>query len=140
MYGSLEVSLPAVPVSVRRAREAVADVAARLGGSPPVVDAVRLCVSEAVTNIVRHAYLEGNGEIRISVAEADSELTVVVRDDGVGLTPFRQEGDLGYGLRIIERLALRYSITSAPNHGTELQMVFALGAREPAVVDAPQRP
>jgi len=136
MRNSLQVSLPAVPVSVRKAREAVADVAAGLGSSSSVVDAVRLCVSEAATNVVRHAYLNGAGEIRISVAGTDSELTVVVGDDGVGLTRFHQEGELGYGLRIIEELAQRLSITSAPNHGTELQMVFALDGAAATGIDA----
>jgi anti-sigma regulatory factor (Ser/Thr protein kinase) len=136
MRNSLQVSLPAVPVSVRKAREAVADVAAGLGSSSSVVDDVRLCVSEAATNVVRHAYLDGGGEIRISVARTDSELTVVVGDDGVGLTDFYQEGELGHGLRIIEELTRRFSITSAPNLGTELQMVFALDGAAPAGIDA----
>ena len=138
MHSSLEMSLPAVPVSVREAREAVADTAARFGSSPPVVDAVRLCVSEAATNVVRHAYVDGNGEIRINVAGTEDELTVVVRDDGVGLTRFHEEGELGHGLRIIEQLALRYSISSAPNHGTELRMVFALDGDQDAEIGAPR--
>jgi hypothetical protein len=44
----------------------------------------------------------------------------------VGLGGFQREGDLGYGLRIIEQLTLRCAITSAPNMGTEVLMVFAL--------------
>ena len=62
----------------------------------------------------------------LTVASSDTELMVVVRDDGVGLADFRREGDLGYGLRIIDELAVRSAISSAPNAGTEMRMVFAL--------------
>jgi anti-sigma regulatory factor (Ser/Thr protein kinase) len=126
MNSHVEVPLPAVPVSVRKAREAVAAIATRLGASPQVVDDARLCVSEAASNVVRHAYRNGRGDLMLTVASSDTELMVVVRDDGVGLADFRREGDLGYGLRIIDELAVRSAISSAPNAGTEMRMVFAL--------------
>ena len=123
---SREVSLPARPPSVRLARETVAEEAARLGASPGVIDEVRLCVSEATTNVVRHAYAGGKGEIRIVLQEKDDQLVVVVRDDGFGLDGFQREGELGHGLRIIDQLADQFVITSAPHAGTELRMVFSL--------------
>lgn len=125
MQTQLEVSLPAVPVSVRQARDAIAEIAAKAGATNGAVDDIRLCVSEAVANVVRHAYRDDGG-LTIVAERTGHELTVVVRDEGVGLGGFQREGDLGYGLRIIEELTSRFAITSAPNMGTEVRMVFLL--------------
>lgn len=125
MTRHLELTLPAVPAKVRDAREAVASLMVELGADEDTVDDVRLCVSEAVANVVRHAYADG-GELLVRVEEQAGEVTVVVGDEGSGLSGFRSDGDLGYGLRIIDRLAARCAITSAPNLGTEVQMVFPL--------------
>ena len=126
MNTQIEVSLPAAPVSVREARDAVAEIAAKAGAPRRVIEDIRLCVSEAVANVVRHAYRRNDGDLTMTVERDASDLLVVVRDDGVGLNGFQRDGDLGYGLRIIEQLAGRCSITSAPNAGTEVRMVFDL--------------
>jgi anti-sigma regulatory factor (Ser/Thr protein kinase) len=124
-----EVSFRAVPASVREARETVATAVTELGARPRVVDDVKLCVSEAATNIVRHAYREDLGELWIRVETRGDELTVLIRDAGIGLEVFQREGELGHGLRIMERLAKRFAITSLPNVGTEVLMVFPLPTR-----------
>jgi anti-sigma regulatory factor (Ser/Thr protein kinase) len=125
MESQLAVSLPAVPVSVREARATIGEIAQKAGASERVVEDVRLCVSEAVANVVRHAYRE-EGDLRITVEREGDELTVVVRDEGIGLGGFQREGDLGYGLRIIDELTRRCTLTSVPDIGTEVRMVFAL--------------
>jgi anti-sigma regulatory factor (Ser/Thr protein kinase) len=126
MSSQLVVSLPAVPLSVRKAREKVAEVTRELGVPQHVIEDARLCVSEAATNVVRYAYADGDGKLDIRVGKSDTELTVVVRDEGVGLTSFQREGELGHGLRIIDQLTRRCAITSAPHVGTEVRMVFGL--------------
>src|SRR5579875_605113 len=50
------VSLPAIPDSVRAIRGLVTDLARRAGAHDEQLDAVRLAVSEAATNVVLHAY------------------------------------------------------------------------------------
>lgn len=126
----VELTLRAVPGSVREARDAVADTFADYGAPQHLVEDVRLCVSEAVTNAVLHAYGNDGGDVTVRVERDGDSLTVVVRDEGRGLARFREDGELGYGLRIIERLATHCAITSAPDVGTEMRMAFALGARE----------
>jgi anti-sigma regulatory factor (Ser/Thr protein kinase) len=39
-------------------------------------------VSEAVTNVVKHAYRDGTGEVRITAAATPGTLWVVIADDG----------------------------------------------------------
>ncbi len=55
----LSHSFPAAPESVPRARALVATYAARAGAEGSRLDAVKLAVSEAATNVVVHAYREG---------------------------------------------------------------------------------
>jgi anti-sigma regulatory factor (Ser/Thr protein kinase) len=125
MTRRLDLSLPAIPESIRKARDEVAQIALS-GAYGPIVDDVRLCTSEAVTNVVRHAYTSRNGRIDISVDLEADELTVSVRDEGDGLAEFHREGELGYGLRIIDALTRRFTISSARDRGTEVVMVFGL--------------
>jgi anti-sigma regulatory factor (Ser/Thr protein kinase) len=124
----LQLNLPPDPASVRRARAAVGDAVAELSDEERLADDVRLCVSEAVTNVVRHAYSgRSRAEVEVVVTHEDDELHVTVRDTGVGL---RRSGRAaragGFGMRIMEKLASSLAITTSPRTGTEVRMVFEL--------------
>jgi serine/threonine-protein kinase RsbW len=124
----LELVLPAVSASVRQARDAAGDAVAQVGADHRVVDDVRLCVSEAVSNVVRHAYPRGSrGDAELVIEQEDGELNVVVRDTGHGVTSAKRARTGGFGLKIIDRLTSRYTLTSRPSEGTEVRMVFPLG-------------
>jgi two-component sensor histidine kinase len=124
----LELALPAIPASVRRAREAAGEAVTNAGGDHRLADDVRLCVSEAVSNVVRHAYSGARrGEAKIVVEREDGELSVVVRDTGNGATPAKRTKSGGFGLKIIDKLTSAYTFTSKPDTGTEVRMVFPIG-------------
>ena len=127
----LDVSVPATLTRAREIRTQVAEIAAQAGAGEGVIDDVRLCVAEAFTNAVVHGYGTEAGPVHVLVETARGELTVVVSDEGRGLTDFRREGDIGYGLKIIERLTRRHLISSAPSAGTEVRMIFGLSAQTP---------
>ena len=61
----MELSLPAVPASVRETRAEITAVLVELGVDERVRDDIRLCVSEAVTNVVRHAYPLEPGMVQV---------------------------------------------------------------------------
>ena len=125
----LALSLPATPASVRKARVSVGETAARLGASQRVVDDVRLCVSEAVSNVVRHAYGMRRGDVDVVVERDNGDLNVVVRDEGQGIrrrTSRSRRTTGGYGLKIIDSIAERLTITSTREVGTEVRMTFSL--------------
>jgi anti-sigma regulatory factor (Ser/Thr protein kinase) len=112
---------------VAKARNAVGETISELGISERAADDVRLCVSEAVSNVVRHAYGSRRGEVEVVVEHENDELDVVVRDAGKGMTKAHREGRLGgYGLKIISKLARDYTIASKPNAGAEVRMTFGL--------------
>jgi anti-sigma regulatory factor (Ser/Thr protein kinase) len=123
----LELSVPALPRCVRVARLAVGEAVVSLASTKRLVDDVRLCVSEAVTNVVRHAYGRRDGRVDIVVERDDDELTVVVRDTGIGMPPpSRRDASGGFGLKIIDELARENTISSPAEGGTEVEMVFDL--------------
>ena len=122
----LEFSLPATPASVRKARVSVGDAAAGLGASERVVDDIRLCVSEAVSNVVQHAYGKTRGAVDVVLERENGNFNVVVRDGGKGMKAERPRKNVpgGYGLKIMNSVAERMTITSRRNAGTEVRMKF----------------
>jgi anti-sigma regulatory factor (Ser/Thr protein kinase) len=100
---AVELELPAVPGSIKRARDAVGALASRVGA--PVGD-VRLAVSEAVTNAVVHAFRgQSAGTVTIDAHLARNQLVIVIADDGGGMRPNPDSGGLGLGIPLITRLA-----------------------------------
>jgi anti-sigma regulatory factor (Ser/Thr protein kinase) len=134
MTTCLDLRLPAVPASIRKAREAAASAVSGFRDSR-LEDDIRLCVSEAVTNVVRHAYGRRRGDVEVVVERDDGEVSVLVRDDGKGMTKSEREGRTGgYGLKIIEKVAARHEIRTSPRSGVEMAMVF----RDQETADTPE--
>lgn len=127
----LDLTLPARPESVRIAREAAADHAQQHGAGQEQLDAVRLAVSEAVTNVVLHAYRDQPGLVHLSVVRAEQELWVLVGDDGCGFSVRRDSPGLGLGLVVIARLCEELAVVKRSTGGTELRMRFPLSLNPP---------
>jgi serine/threonine-protein kinase RsbW len=105
----IDLRLPAKASSARDARVALRDVAGPLL-PPDRLDDALLAVSEAINNVVLHAYGEspaGPQQVAVRISAREGIVEVVVTDTGAGFT----EGDrapasgLGAGLRLIEALA-----------------------------------
>ena len=111
-------------------RSAVASFAADHGVREPPMGNLKMAVSEAMTNVVVHAYDEGNpGTVDISVAVdvPGREVTVVVADHGLGMHPRADSPGMGLGLPLIGNLASELRIAPAPGgRGTEVRMRFEL--------------
>jgi anti-sigma regulatory factor (Ser/Thr protein kinase) len=126
--GSWRVS--AVPASVPQLRRAVRAAIIGRGFDDA---AVSLAVTEAATNVVRHAYPGSIGSVAVTADVTPHELVVVVADEGVGGRSFtlRAEARLGMGLALIRELctSVRIDPTSA---GTTVTMHFTKN------VDAPE--
>jgi anti-sigma regulatory factor (Ser/Thr protein kinase) len=115
--------LPASLESVAEARRAVRRFAADLEVD---LDGMVLAVSEAVANVVAHAYGEdAPGVLELSAAASPIEVTVTVRDHGAGLTGDSRSG-AGYGLLIIKRLAQHVELADT-RQGVALTMAFRRG-------------
>lgn len=119
-------SYAAVPASVGAARSAVGNLAVSAGAAGETVDAVRLAVSELVTNGVLHAYGEHPGTIQVTAAALDDELWILVADDGRGLHARTDSPGLGLGLALVSQVADDFSIVSRATGGTEVRLRFNL--------------
>jgi anti-sigma regulatory factor (Ser/Thr protein kinase) len=77
---------------------------------------LRLLVSELVSNSVRHAGLQEDDLIRLSVWESAGRVHVEVTDPGDGFRPRVPDPDplnpTGWGLYLVDRLADRWGVAS----------------------------
>jgi len=126
VHGGLSETYPAVAASIRRARQSVVEFATRSGIRGAQLDAIRLAVSEAVTNVVLHAYPDRSGAFYLTTAVAGQELWVLVADDGCGYKTGSRRPGLGWGLTIIAQESEEYVITERATGGTEVRMRFPI--------------
>ena len=67
---------------------------------------IKLAITEACTNVVIHAYDDGEvGLLEVDASIEDNLLTVVIRDRGRGIVPRPDSPGLGLGLPLIATLA-----------------------------------
>src|SRR3954463_9499665 len=120
----LDLDLPAEPESVSRARRAVLDA---LRGIAVDRDAVGVVVTEAVTNVVVHAYRDRvqPGRVHVSASLDDHGVEIAVDDDGLGMRPRADSPGVGLGLPLIGDLADGVKVTGR-GPGTRLSAFFAL--------------
>ena len=122
---SFELELPAVASSVAVGRHAIRKFC---DGRPLDHGPIAIAVSEALTNVVVHAYRDsGVGPMRVSAAMLADVLTVVVSDDGQGMTPRYDSPGMGMGLLLIDELAGAVEVHS-DHDGTRLEMRFERAA------------
>lgn len=119
----LELELPAVPDSVPTARHAAARLANEVGADE--LD-VKIAVSEAVGNVVVHAYRNGDtGSVEVHGTVEDGKLLIAIADQGVGMSPHPDSPGLGFGLPLIGQVVEDLHVEAGPD-GTRVSMVFPL--------------
>jgi serine/threonine-protein kinase RsbW len=95
---------------------------------------LKLAVTEACTNSVRHAYAENGGTVDIVYELHDDRLVVVVSDDGAGFDPDElvEAADLtegGLGIAIIRALVDEFEVGDRRDgRGSRLRFVKFLTA------------
>lgn len=114
----------AIPLLRRRA----GDFAATHGAGAELVEKVELAVSEAVTNVVKYAYEQGDEEGRVELTASASEKWIEIRvaDRGCGFMPGESDG-LGIGLTLVAQMSGDFEIAQSPQ-GTTVTMRFALAS------------
>src|SRR4051794_4962377 len=125
----LELTLPARPENVAVARHAIGGFADVLEVPDQTLADVKLAVTEACTNVVVHAYPDGEGPMAVSAGLYDGALTVVVADEGRGILPRPDSPGLGLGLPLIATLASSLELGTNDRDETEVRMIFELEGR-----------
>ena len=117
------------------ARQAIREFAAVAGATTRALGSIALCVSEAITNVVVHAYRNDDrqGVVEMEAEHEGESLWVRIRDHGHGLVPRLDSPGLGLGLPLISQMSASSEIVSPQEGGTEIIMRFALDEQEEAV-------
>jgi anti-sigma regulatory factor (Ser/Thr protein kinase) len=108
---------------VGEARRAVTAACQRLGLDETVTGKAAVVVTEAATNIVKHA---GRGEILVRAVPSGIEVMALDRGPGIGdiaaslRDGYSTSGTQGTGLGAMRRMATTFDIYSAPGLGTAL--------------------
>ena len=88
---------------------------------------IKLAVTEACTNVVVHAYPEGEGPMGLRASIEGRQLALVVIDRGRGIVPRPDSPGLGLGLPLIATLAESLELGTGLSEETEVRMTFDLG-------------
>jgi serine/threonine-protein kinase RsbW len=121
----VRLTLPARPENVAVIRHVLGAFAEALNLPAAVVEDMRLAVTEACTNVVRHAY-DGDepGPLEIVIRPDGDLLDVIVSDRGRGIGPSPDTAGPGLGLPLIAALVHSLEIEHAPRAGSRLAMSF----------------
>jgi anti-sigma regulatory factor (Ser/Thr protein kinase) len=98
-------------------------------GDENLAAAIALATSEAVGNVVRHAYGTDRGRVELYAERRDDDILVRVADSGLGLSA-RAGTRTGLGLPVIGRVSNGVTVASDAA-GTTVSMRFALRSAAP---------
>ncbi|MGH2942847.1 MAG: ATP-binding protein [Solirubrobacteraceae bacterium] len=123
----LELKLPARAENVAVIRHAFGGFAEALSVDEQTLADIKLAVTEACTNVVIHAYEDGEeGDLEVDATIENRRLTVVIRDNGRGIVPRPDSPGLGLGLPLIATLAETLELGKDKSDNTEVRMTFRL--------------
>lgn len=111
-----------------KGRRAVREFALPAQPTDHALGSIAVCVSEAMTNVVMHAYrdMDSPGQIDVEAELEGDSLSVQVSDEGHGLEPRLDSPGLGLGLPLISQFAISSDIASPEQGGTQIIMRFDL--------------
>ncbi len=132
---AVRLRIPAKPEYITLGRLALTGIAQLRDVPDETLADLKLALTEAVSNSVRHAYgADGNGHVEITYELEADRLGIEVADDGEGFDPERPPAldgeDLsegGLGIAIIRTVADELEIESRPGvRGSRLRFVKKL--------------
>src|SRR2546423_10775724 len=128
---SVRLTIPAKPEDITLGRLALTGIAKLRPVSDETLSDLKLALTEACTNSVRHAYQEGRiGAVEIVYQLEPDRLVVEIVDEGAGFAPEQVEvsgnGDLsegGLGIAIIRAVVDEVEIGERETGGSRLRFV-----------------
>ena len=125
MSSDVRLTLPARPENVAVIRHVLGAFAEALQLPADLVEDMRLAVTEACTNVVRHAYHDGEpGPIDVVIRPNGDKLDLIVSDQGAGIGPSPDLAGPGLGLPLIAAVAESVKIEPGSPRGSRLAMTF----------------
>ena len=126
----VRLSLPAQPRNIAVVRRALEAIAEERALPRRLIEDMRLAVTEACTNVVRHAYDDAGREeasaMRVDLLPSEHGMEVIVEDRGRGLGPSPDAKGPGLGLPLIAALTSALEVShGADDRGSRIAMSFA---------------
>jgi len=128
---TVRLSIPARPEYITLGRLALTALGRLYDFSEETLGDLKLALTEACTNSVRHAYENGEGAVEIRYEVGSGRLAVEVSDDGPGFTPPDHElgreaqelAEGGLGITIIRALTDEFELVDGARGGSRLRFV-----------------
>ena len=120
------LTLPARAENVAVVRHALGGLGEALDLDPQTLSDLKLAVTEACTNVVVHAYPDGDGSMEIAADIEGTVLRISIRDEGRGIVPRPDSPGLGLGLPLIATLTETLELGKADDDRTEVSMTFLM--------------
>jgi serine/threonine-protein kinase RsbW len=133
---TVRLRIPAKPEYIALSRLALSGLAELTVMEEATLADLKLALTEAVSNSIRHAYADRDGYVEVCYELTGSELGIEVVDDGAGFDPDRppvllgdELSEGGLGIAIIRTIADELEIESRPGErGSRLRFVKRLRA------------
>lgn len=136
----VRLRFPARPEYLLLARLALSGIARELPVDDEVVADLKLALTEACGNAVRHGYVDGDGDVDVVFAIDDERIAMTVEDRGDGIRPADTpdvrslvasgQAEGGMGMSIIRAIVDELDVGSgADGRGTVVRMVKYLTPR-----------
>ncbi|MBQ3583272.1 MAG: anti-sigma F factor [Lachnospiraceae bacterium] len=138
MTNRMYVEFDSVSDNEAFARVTVAAFITRLDPTLEEIEDVKTAVSEAVTNAIIHGYQNKEGIISMECLTQNQEVTVIIKDKGVGIenveqameplfTTREEEERSGMGFSFMEIFMDSLVVESKPGEGTTIIMKKTIG-------------
>lgn len=139
MKNNMEIKFKAIVENEAFARNVVASFILNMNPSLDELEDIKTAVSEAITNVIVHAYPEKPGEITMKITTKDNHIDISIMDNGVGiqdiekaLTPFYttkpDQERSGMGFTVMQSFMDRFEVKNSKsgvmvNMGKDLEVV-----------------
>lgn len=136
----VRLTFPAKPDYLILARLALTGVARTMPIDSELLADLKLAVTEACGNAVRHAYADGEGTVRVELVLRPDRLDMIVADEGSGIElsqveelvraePVGEPADGGMGMAIIRAIVDELAVEEGGGgRGTVVRMTKYLAA------------
>ena len=133
-YDLISMNMSVNPDFVSVIRLTLSGVASRIGFSLDDIEDMKVCVSEACTNAIKHSKKD---EFQVKFYVYPDRLTIEVLDDGIGYDvdslaspDLKNPKTSGLGIFIIKTLMDEVEIKSCNKCGTVIKMTKLVGVEE----------
>ena len=122
----LACHIPATPAVLPGLRHTVLALAEQFTTDTEILGDISRAVTEALANVVVHAYEPGvDGLVHVVADAEDDAVEVLISDDGLGFRAGESPGT-GLGLALIAASSARFEINRRDPAGTEIWLRFEL--------------